>query len=1272
MNLVSMIEIGVAGGPIYAATYDQVTDENNNIYLEGIVKHPSISLRLSEIFYGTVEVGDITVDLSVIQGDFIPLLTSTALRGSAAIYRLKDLDSGVILRKMSGIVERMSINEDGTATVYISDQSKLVLADTYPKLSVTSALFDSPTLNTLDLNLPLPIILGATREKVPLRYVEENQDANRYRYVVGCDLTTSNMAQPYIFQYPNTIYQALSAGIGIIPDREYTIEASESIIAPDGPTSTGTAAGSLTGNAGVHYWVMTALNGLGETTPSAPFIQDTNYNGSSIGGQVLKWFAHPKATGFRIYRSDDSGVSYGLIKEVLNADDFRSSTYSVTEKSYQYTDIGDTIDTSIVPLAVNTTRGGIVSAVFDRLQNGQSSQLVPLVADIECTEVAKRTDSLGWWLFRNRETRDLASTTAPRLISSRQLAFYDFATEVSSSATFSETTGLWSNGTPEALSDRIGSHSFFYNGTWTNDSYIPGVNGYPAASGFSAQKYLILPSASASDFQFGTTSSFAINALARPNLGTGAKTMRLVQRHILPVATAGVRGWSLGTSEGRAHARVYSGGVEFEAFGTSALDGGWHDIRMVFTRDGTIQGAAPVQIPAFFGSRTLSGKETTSGGTKVYSFYVVMPASVLNSCVAITVATRDRNAIRTPTSVKINGVSLNGPVSATIGSSTPYLSASVWDGVGVVTSQGLYLCEVAFTANPEEYVFNAVMMINMNQGSGTTYRDVTASGTSSSANSSTLSMTTTQNRSLVVDAFMYAANTTAGCGSGQEKRISGGTFGGIGTASSRRYLNSASSTKPTVTAGSHSTVWTLAALAKLAHVAVAYKPLASVSTTAVAHDYLILEVDEQEEARVIADGLATLSVAGSQPYGGIYIGKEIDVNQEWDGLIDCIEFQSSAGGAYIPAPLSYRNGKANQSLSALVAPSGVTYLPYCPAVSASGYNFGTSDFTVEGWFQLDSLNASENAYIVSKMDGSNGFSAYILPTQYYLIFDLKIGGVTYQALTTTRVDVDRWFYFSAAVKRASTSANGYIDLFLDSDLSYSLVLPSGSGQPTSLDNTADLTFGHIRPSGSAQKCLDGAIDELHFFTGLRTASEAQKIWGLGARNPVAQIQALLESPLHGPGVLVDPTSFNTAMRQVRDLFYDLEDPIGADQSTYVTDYTLTDQIPLRDHLAELLKVRGIRLGTDINKLWTISVDVTASATGRIFGYGDGDFENTTRRPNWTTDDVSDVLKNAIVKYRPRRNTSGSIDGFTMQTFLRVVNASFGKRGELPALAIRDS
>jgi len=132
--------------------------------------------------------------------------------------------------------------------------------------------------------------------------------------------------------------------------------------APSGVTATQLGSGGTFGAAGNYFYVITAINLVGETIASAEVTQDVLATADEV---VLAWTAVTGATGYKVYRGTVAAAENKLLTTI-------GSGATVT-----YTDTG-TAGSSVSPPAVNTA--GKAWAFNDTLQLAMSVALTPIAA----------------------------------------------------------------------------------------------------------------------------------------------------------------------------------------------------------------------------------------------------------------------------------------------------------------------------------------------------------------------------------------------------------------------------------------------------------------------------------------------------------------------------------------------------------------------------------------------------------------------------------------------------------------------------------------------------------------------------------------------------------------------------------------------------------------------------------------------------------------------------------------------------------------------------
>jgi len=228
-------------------------------------------------------------------------------------------------------------------------------------------------------------------------------------------------------------------------------------------------------------------------------------------------------------------------------------------------------------------------------------------------------------------------------------------------------------------------------------------------------------------------------------------------------------------------------------------------------------------------------------------------------------------------------------------------------------------------------------------------------------------------------------------------------------------------------------------------------------------------------------------------------------------------------------------------------------------------------------------------------------------------------------------------------------------------LTYQAPTPTTPGALTAVANgavvaTAALPAGAV-PSipGSSAFTLGGTGDslvpiapveilEVRVTARTRTLNELAEAHFLRARNLVRQVRSLLVSGAHGPGLVLDQPSWDQAER----------DLAAVEAGALVTDYALVEPLPLGTHVAELLRIRGVRLYLTADGLLGCTVDQPGAVVAS-FGLKDGYWENLGARPTWKQTALASAFRQCRVRYRRQRSADGAIDRFVLRTSARDVH-----------------
>lgn len=406
-------------------------------------------------------------------------------------------------------------------------------------------------------------------------------------------------------------------------------------------------------------------------------------------------------------------------------------------------------------------------------------------------------------------------------------------------------------------------------------------------------------------------------------------------------------------------------------------------------------------------------------------------------------------------------------------------------------------------------------------------------------------------------------------------------------------------------------------------------------------DTLVVEVDGNVEATTDITGLGTL-VGGTdiQLSVGALSGYTVDLYQ---GIM---EFVSIKEGTLLGP---FVNGKAGSGANALDL-TGNGKPQYVTDAAAVGLELATEDITLEAWVYLAGANAKN--FIISKSDDAT--KGYQLRTTGGVAPKPTIvmtgqSGADLQHSTTMTPSV--WHYIAGG-REGST-----VWIALDG-----IKEVSGATSAVDMSNAHDVTIGALNPAGTSKWV--GYIDEARISVGTtRTVDQLKEAYYLGMRNPVRQVQQILSSAAHGPGLTCDATTCDAAALAVG--------AVGS--GALVADYALVEQQELRLHLRELLKLRGIRASLTSAGTVALTAD-TQQASSATFGFQDGQYNNMAARPTWFSPlSLNEMKRNLLVRYRRIRTDTGDDDRFVLRSSERVV-FTIGDDDEplkIDAPAIRD-
>lgn len=387
------------------------------------------------------------------------------------------------------------------------------------------------------------------------------------------------------------------------------------------------------------------------------------------------------------------------------------------------------------------------------------------------------------------------------------------------------------------------------------------------------------------------------------------------------------------------------------------------------------------------------------------------------------------------------------------------------------------------------------------------------------------------------------------------------------------------------------------------------------------------------ELRVEVDG-AVEATADISLVGSVDTPADVYVGQALHGQIDWLCVDSNI----LPLVVSGA-GKANFGLSAIDFNNANQSPLLIRDATNQGLDLGTSAFEVELWFKLSSLPTS-GSYYTLYFKGAPGYWCEVQNTGGVVTFRgwVQGGSVSATAINSTnQVSAGTWHYATLVVP---ASKQAYVTLD---------TVKSATVNVTGLnvDSTGNAILGAQDTAGTAK--FKGAIDEIRITARERTDAERAEAFYLGKRNLIAQARQLLESAAHGPGLTVNDAEWTAAAAVIHALQVSLPYRPGL----FSTDMALVEQRALKEHLGELLKLRGVMLRFASDGTLGVLVDTQRSAVAK-YGYFDGTWRNVLDRPERSQGAITDAVQQVRVAFRRKRKGAGEVDKFSIKSKVKAV------------------
>jgi hypothetical protein len=156
-------------------------------YIGRLLEEPTVRRRIVDVFWGPVEVQEVTVRLANLDG----LLTaeySADLRGRALTIQRYNVTTGAIVTEWIGQIEQASLTGDGIIEIEGTNLDLAIFDQEIPRLTVETAVFPK----ALDVGKRIPVVFGNV-PKVLLPYVQQDLIGGFYDYVIAGPVTFAGL-----------------------------------------------------------------------------------------------------------------------------------------------------------------------------------------------------------------------------------------------------------------------------------------------------------------------------------------------------------------------------------------------------------------------------------------------------------------------------------------------------------------------------------------------------------------------------------------------------------------------------------------------------------------------------------------------------------------------------------------------------------------------------------------------------------------------------------------------------------------------------------------------------------------------------------------------------------------------------------------------------------------------------------------------------------------------------------------------------------------------
>ena len=1183
------LDLGSPHGTVYLSSHQDIADGSGNIYTKALVEYPRIKKQAPDGYFGFIESDSVSIQINNADRTYSTMFRDTATYTPrekwVTIYRKNLESSAAAAQRYVGQIDTADF-DDGIITLTIINPISQRAEMSYPNILVTKSLFPTATTEEFDLGVPVPVVVGSSREHTPLRRYEQNFSTKRHTYAAAVDISRNASSDPArVRPWPNSVYRSVPTGLSLVGEGEYDVEYDSAVTTPT----------ALVASDGMQAYFSRVL------------FTSTAASGSFVTGQMTITDADVALNPVVVFYvgAEDATSGYTAVTEVsvFNSSNQRIGKVSKLMSAVTTSGIARVTGFNMLPPVVKSGTFNVVAS----FAGGCASQIW-VTALIYLG--AQGRAHVGTEIGQVSPGTSVSATTS--LVANAGDIVTDAVIHDGSGITLTGTTGQTARVTSSGGTNsfKVGDETQVSGPALQTSTYTFASGNAAIAQVAVARKYNTGSNTGTKYYKITAyTKAGETAATASVNRAGTSQTHRLTW-----AAVAKASGYRIYKSTDNVNfyflADVPNGEqIWYFDDGVTAVD----TSRVAPSTNNSRLGIMSVR---FREPQYLSGS----------SGFTPLVADIENTEIA-------------PTSTSRGLWLFRGDLRDLSGSTPPNnlvttVNRSHWDfkRTPVETS--------TLSDNMGNNNLTAASVTSANYTSDGRHGQQAYLGTTGSyfyASEATAAFNMDASTSFAIEAYFYlnagtfsSNNIIVARGLGS----AGGTGYTFGVVEGRvyGYLNDGVD---------HLICYALTRCDGGWH-----KGRMEVDRT---NNKIYIYTDDVLEGEADITAIGSLQNSSNSQYR-FCVGGSVNLSaQYFQGMLDYVSFQCVSSALPVTAPVTFGTGKSAKGVSCH-SPVFVDTKPiYVRDAFQTGLDLGTSDFSLQVWVYIPSAGfpGGTNA-IARKIDATSGWYFYLNSSRAPNIFIRRSSSDTTFTASSLTVPFDEWSLVVFNVKRGSS---GTLECFVN-NTSQSTSL-SGDGTPATMSSTADFIIGSSSAT-TATDALYGFIDELHIQAETVSSQVVKEMYFLGIRNPVAQLRSILESQTHGPGLSINNTAWNTALTQ----------------AWAKTDYCAVEDITLREHLNELMRVHGIKIEpASASGDLSISVDTSFPASVSTLGYTDGVWENIDP-PEWSHTPLRESFRNLKCKTRRIRDGSGGVSSYHIETSERScypVGRSEAQFIEVPAI-----